>query len=99
MTEPTEQLQVLKRVAADAGVHTLLLREPATLGWLTGARSHVPQTLDSACFDVVVARADTAPTVQVIVNAIEAPRLADTELADLDVHWTVLPWTQPRADA
>ncbi len=99
MPEPTEQLQVLRQVAADAGVHTLLLREPATLGWLTGARCHVPQTLDSACFDVVVARADTAPTVQVIVNAIEAPRLAETELTDLDVHWTVLPWTQSRADA
>ena len=99
MAEPAEQLQVLRRVAADAGVHTLLLREPATLGWLTGARWHVPQTLDSTCFDVVVERADTAPALRVIVNAIEAPRLADTELAELDVHWTVLPWTQSRADA
>ncbi len=99
MAEPAEQLLALKRVAADAGVHTLLLREPATLGWLTGARWHVPQTLGSACFDVVIANADTNPAVQIIVNAIEAPRLADTELTELDVHWTVLPWTQSRAEA
>lgn len=92
-----EKLSVLREVALAAGVDTLLLREPATLGWLTGARWHVPQTLDSACFDVVVEQAGTEPSLRVVANAIEAPRLADTELADLPVNWSVVPWWEPRS--
>lgn len=92
-----EKLSVLHAVARATGVDTLLLREPATLGWLTGARWHVPQTLDSACFDVVVEQAGTEPVLRVVANAIEAPRLADTELADLPVQWSVVPWWEPRS--
>lgn len=92
------RLSVLREIARDAGVDTLLVREPATIGWLTGARWHVPQTLESACFDVVVEQASTEPVLRVVANAIEAPRLADTELADLPVEWTVLPWWEPRGD-
>lgn len=76
--------------------HTLVLREQASLSWLLGARSHVPQTLDSACFTVVVTLDEGRPVTTVVTNAIEAPRLRDTELADVDAHWEVLPWWKPR---
>lgn len=75
-----EQLRALTEVARARGLHTLLIREPATLGWLLGCRSHVPNTLDTACFDVLVGALDgDAPTVTVVSNRIEAPRLRDTE--------------------
>jgi antitoxin VapB len=95
----SEKLAVLRRIALDAGVGTLVLRRPATIGWLTGARWHVPQTLEAACFDVVVERAASRPELHIVTSTIEAPRLADTELADMPVQWSVVPWWQPRARA
>lgn len=93
-----EKLEALQGIACAADVDSLLIREPATIGWLTGARWHVPQTLDAACFDVVVDTASTAPSLRIVANAIEAPRLADTELAGLPVEWTVVPWWEARSD-
>ena len=85
-------LAQLRALARRHGLHTLVLRRPATLAWLLGARYHVPQTLDTACFDLVV----DAERVTVVTNAIEAPRLRDTELAGLDAQWEVVPWWEPR---
>ncbi|MDF2091247.1 M24 family metallopeptidase [Knoellia sp. 3-2P3] len=90
------RLTALTGVARDAGVDRLLLREPATLAWLLEARVHVPQTLESACLDVVVDLGGDEPALRVVCNAIEAPRLRDTELADLPVEWDVVPWWTPR---
>jgi peptidase M24-like protein len=92
----TEELTRLAAVADAHGVRTLVLREPATLAWLFGARVHVPQTLDTACLDAVVDCAGPRPRVTVVTNTIEAPRLRDTELAGIDVDWCVLPWWEPR---
>jgi Xaa-Pro aminopeptidase len=90
LPQKTSQLQTL---AARMGASTVVLREQASLSWLLGARSNVPQTLDTSCFDVVVDSdgADGA-ALTVVTNAIEAPRLRDTELAGLNTHWTVVPW-------
>lgn len=79
------------------GVDSLVLRAPATLAWLTGGRVNVPNTLDSACFDVVVNDLGASPTATVVTNAVEAPRLAGTELAGLPVTFDVVPWTQDRS--
>jgi antitoxin VapB len=83
----------LERLATLGGP-TIVLREQASLSWLLGCRSHVPQTLDAACFDVVVDVA--AGRLTVVTNAIEAPRLRDTELAELAADWGVVPWWEGR---
>ena len=90
------RLAALRDVARQAGVDRLVLRDPATLAWLLEARVHVPQTLESACLDAVVDVVGDAPTLTVVTNAIEAPRLHDTELAALPVEWEVVPWWQSR---
>jgi antitoxin VapB len=90
------RLSALAAVAREAGVGRLVLREPATLAWLLEARVHVPQTLESACLDVVVDARGADPSLTVVCNAIEAPRLHDTELAGLPVEWDVVPWWTPR---
>lgn len=95
-----EKLARLAALAAARGVRTLVLRDPATLAWLLSARVHVPQTLDTACLDVVVelgAPGGTALTV--VTSAIEAPRLRDAELGGLDADWRVVPWWDDRAAA
>jgi len=91
----TEKLAALTSVAGDRGIDTLVLRDPANLTWLLGGRVHVPQTLDTACLDVVV-DCTAQPPITVITNAIEAPRLRDTELAGLDATWDVVAWWESR---
>ncbi len=96
-----EKLDRLRTLAAGAEASTVVLREPASLSWLLGARSNVPQTLDTSCFDVVIdvpARSGS-PTLTVVTNAIEAPRLRDTELAGLSADWTTTPWWDARDPA
>ncbi|MFD1718655.1 M24 family metallopeptidase [Georgenia deserti] len=79
---------------------TVVLRHQGSLSWLLGVRSHVPQTLDAACFDLVVeapaAEGPGGARLTVVTNAIEAPRLRASELADLDADWTVVPWWETR---
>jgi antitoxin VapB len=92
------KLANLAGIAQDAGLHTLLLRAPATLSWLTGARWNVPNTLDSSCFDIVMEHCDSTPTLRVLTNSIEAPRLRDTELLELPCEWTVVNWWENRSE-
>lgn len=94
-SELLEKLLRLKRALPDA--QTLVLRRQASLTWLFGCRAHVPNTLDAACFDAVIDLEPEAPTVRIVANRIEAPRLADTELAGLDAYFDVLPWWTPRS--
>lgn len=93
----------LGRLASTAraeAVGMVVLREQASLSWLLGARSNVPQTLDSSCFDVVIDVPMSGEVgLTVVTNAIEAPRLRETELAGLDAAWTVLPWWRGRESA
>lgn len=93
------QLEALGAVARTRELSTILLRDPANLAWLLGARYHVPNTLDSACFDVVVAGLDADPTVTVVSNSIEAPRLVDVEFAEpAAIHqFKVVPWWGDRS--
>jgi antitoxin VapB len=90
------KVDTLAEIGRRHGVSTLVLREPATLVWLLGCRVNVPQTLDSACLDVVVDLTTADPRVTIVTNAIEAPRLQDTELGGLDADWVVVPWWESR---
>jgi Xaa-Pro aminopeptidase len=94
----THKLARLCGAVAGHDVHTIVIGQPANLAWLLECRLHVPQTLDSACLSAVVETGPGGPRVRIVTNTIEAPRLRDTELADIDVDWEVLPWWQSRAD-
>ena len=97
-----DKLARLADLARTLDLDTVVLREPANLAWLLGARVNVPQTLDTACLDVVVHLdgGHARPALTVVTNAIEAPRLRDTELAGLgeacDLTWAVVPWWESR---
>ena len=95
------QLDRLRRLAGEHGVGTLVLREPATLSWLTGARWNIQQSLHASCFDVVLTGLDTDDvSARVVTNAIEAPRLRDVELAhflDGDLEFDAVAWDEDRS--
>lgn len=94
-TDLHEKLMALSAAATGRGLETVVLCEPANLTWLLGCRVNVPQTLDTACLDVVV-DIGQRPRITIVTNAIEAPRLRDTELAGLDADWVVVPWWEAR---
>lgn len=94
------QLDRLRRLAAEHGVGTLVLREPATLSWLTGARWNIQQSLHASCFDIVLTGLDGGDvSARVVTNAIEAPRLRDVELAHFlggDLEFDAVAWDEDR---
>lgn len=63
------------------------------------ARWHVPQTLSTACFDVVITglTQQGPPSVRIVSNAIEAPRLRDTEFVGTAAEFDVVEWYEDRA--
>ena len=71
-----DKLARVGHLARTLDLDTVVLREPANLAWLLGARVNVPQTLDTACLDVVVHLdgGHVRPSLTVVTNAIEAPR-------------------------
>lgn len=99
-----DQLHSLRLLAAEHDAHTVVLRDPLNLSWFTGARWHVPQTLNMSCFDVVISglgrqgtAGEDAGEVRIVTNAIEAPRLRDTEFVGRKVDFDVVEWTEDRA--
>ena len=91
------KLSGLCKIARAAGCGGLILRKQASLSWLLGGRSHVPNTLDAACFDVLLDVATRELTI--VVNAIEAPRLQATELKGLTARFHVVQWWEDRGGA
>lgn len=61
-------------------VETIVLRKSPNTAWFSGGRVHVPNSLDSSCFDIVISR----DAYYFHSNAIEAPRLAAEELLATD---------------
>lgn len=91
-----EKLAALASVGRARGLDSVVLRDPANLTWLLGCRVNVPQTLDTACLDAIVHLSSGSPRITLVTNAIEAPRLRDTEVAGLDAEWEVVPWWESR---
>jgi antitoxin VapB len=66
---------------------TVVLRKSPHTAWFSGGRVHVPSSLDSSCFDIIINR----DSYYFHTNSIEAPRLQQEELLaddDLRIH----PW-------
>jgi Xaa-Pro dipeptidase len=95
----TDKLARIHAVVAAHHLTSIVIQEPATLAWLLECRVHVPQTLETACLAAVVEASPDGPALRIVTNAIEAPRLRDTELADVEVDWQVLPWWESRSAA
>lgn len=99
---PHAQLGLVQEIAQARGLDTVILRSPAALSWMTGARWHLQHDLHATTFDLVITGLDGGEHgVQVVTNVIEGPRLRAEELSGLIGHWDVreLPWTTPRPQA
>lgn len=69
------KISALRSLMVEKELAALILRRNPNLAWAISGRSHVPTTIDAACFDLVI----TEDSVFAVTNAIEAPRLAAEE--------------------
>lgn len=87
-----EKISKLRALIVENKLSALILRRNPNLAWVISGRSHVPTTIDAACFDLVV----TEKSVYAVTNAIEAPRLAAEEFpTGLEIK--VVQWWEGRA--
>jgi antitoxin VapB len=88
----TGKISALRTLMGEKKLSALILRRNPNLAWVISGRSHVPTTIDAACFDLVI----TDNSVYAVTNAVEAPRLAAEEFpAGLEIK--VVQWWEGRA--
>ncbi|CAN2222761.1 PepP Xaa-Pro aminopeptidase [Candidatus Nanopelagicaceae bacterium] len=75
----------------EKGLDALVLRRNPNLAWAIAGRSHVPTTIDAACFDLII----TQDSATAITNVVEAPRLIAEELPS-EITVKTVPWSQGR---
>jgi Xaa-Pro aminopeptidase len=89
--EVAEKLARLIALLDQRQLDALILKKGANIAWAIGGRAHIPTTLELACMDLVITREG----IEVVTNKIEAPRLADEELAGIN-KLTVINWFEGR---
>ena len=75
----------------DKGLDALVLRRNPNLAWAIAGRSHVPTTIDAACFDLII----TQDSATAVTNVVEAPRLIAEEFPS-EITVKTVPWSQGR---
>lgn len=85
------RMQPVRDLMKEKGLEALVLRRNPNLAWAIAGRSHVPTTIDAACFDLII----TQDSAIAITNVVEAPRLIAEEFpAEISVQ--TVPWSQGR---
>jgi antitoxin VapB len=87
----TGKISALRNLLAEKELDALILRRNPNLAWTISGRAHVPTTIDTACFDLVI----TEGSIYAVTNAIEAPRLAGEEFPD-GLKIKVVQWWEGR---
>lgn len=85
------KISSLRKLMAEKKLEALILRRNPNLAWVISGRSHVPTTIDAACFDLVI----TEDSTFAITNAIEAPRLAAEEFP-IGLEIKIVQWWEGR---
>lgn len=80
ITERANKHQRIIEILEQHQLNQIVLRKSPNTAWFSGGRVHVPSSLDSSCFDIVVSK----DGYYFHTNAIEAPRLAAEELLPTD---------------
>lgn len=85
------RIQPIRDLMREKSLDSFVLRRNPNLAWAIAGRSHVPTTIDAACFDLII----TQDLATVITNVVEAPRLIEEELPSTIIVKTV-EWSQTR---
>ena len=91
MSEFNLRIQPIRELMKEKGLEAFVLRRNPNLAWAIAGRSHVPTTIDMACFDLII----TQDNATAITNVVEAPRLIAEELPSEVIVKTVK-WSEGR---
>lgn len=86
-----QRVEILRGIMSAQHLTAIVLRRNPNLAWLLAGRVHVPNTIDTACLDLIV----THTKITAITNVIEAPRLIAEELP-ASVEVSAIPWWEGR---
>jgi len=89
------KLARVRRMMEASSLTGVALQKPTNLAWLLcGAEAFVARTVERGSLTVVVA----PHSCHALMNAVEAPRLADEEIAGLEIGHHVFPWHHDMTD-
>jgi len=91
MSAFNQRIQPLRDLMKAKGLEAFVLRRNPNLAWAIAGRSHVPTTIDAACFDLII----TQDSATAITNVVEAPRLSAEELPS-EVTVKAVKWSEGR---
>jgi len=91
MSAFNQRIQPIRDLMKAKGLDAFVLRRNPNLAWAIAGRSHVPTTIDMACFDLII----TQDSAIVVTNVVEAPRLIAEELPN-DVSVKTVQWSEGR---
>ena len=86
-----KRIKPIRDLMAEKGLNAFVLRRNPNLAWAIAGRSHVPTTIDAACFDLIITKNEAIA----ITNVVEAPRLSAEEFP-AEVTVRTVPWSQGR---
>ena len=91
MSAFNQRIQPLRDLMKAKGLDSFVIRRNPNLAWAIAGRSHVPTTIDAACFDLII----TQESATAITNVVEAPRLIAEELPS-EVTVRTVKWSEGR---
>jgi antitoxin VapB len=91
MSAFNQRIQPLRDLMKVKGLDAFVLRRNPNLAWAIAGRAHVPTTIDTACFDLII----TQDSATAITNVVEAPRLSAEELP-AEVSVQTVKWSDGR---
>ena len=89
MSAFNQRIQPLRDLMKTKGLDSFVIRRNPNLAWAIAGRSHVPTTIDAACFDLII----TQDSATAITNVVEAPRLIAEELPS-EVTVRTVKWSE-----
>lgn len=91
MSAFNQRIQPIRDLMKAKALDAIVLRRNPNLAWAIAGRAHVPTTIDTACFDLII----TQDSATAITNVIEAPRLIAEELPS-EVIVKAIKWFEGR---
>jgi Xaa-Pro aminopeptidase len=91
MSQFNQRIQPLRDLMKAKNLDAFVLRRNPNLSWATAGRSHVPTTIDLACFDLII----TQDSAVAVTSVVEATRLIAEEFPP-EVTVQTVKWSEGR---
>jgi Xaa-Pro aminopeptidase len=91
MSPFNQRIQPLRNLMKAKNLDAFVLRRNPNLSWATAGRSHVPTTIDLACFDLII----TQDSAVAVTSVVEATRLIAEEFPP-EVTVQTVKWSEGR---